>query len=50
MMLSYSFNLDDLAKKIDNAVEKTLKNGFFTKDIGGDLTTNQITDKILEYL
>lgn len=50
MMLSYSFNLDNLAKKIDNAVEKTLKNGFFTKDIGGDLTTNQITDKILEYL
>lgn len=50
IMLSYSFNLDDLAKKIDNAVEKTLKNGFFTKDIGGDLTTNQITDKILEYL
>lgn len=50
MMLSYSFNLDDLAKKIENAVEKTLKNGFFTKDIGGDLTTNQITDKILEYL
>ncbi|MFA5341648.1 MAG: 3-isopropylmalate dehydrogenase [Clostridia bacterium] len=50
MMLSYSFDLDVIAEKIDTAVEKTLKNRYLTKDIGGDLTTDQITEKILEYL
>ncbi|MDD4501574.1 MAG: 3-isopropylmalate dehydrogenase [Clostridia bacterium] len=50
MMLSYSFDLDVIAKKIDTAVEKTLRNRYLTKDIGGDLTTDQITEKILEYL
>ncbi len=48
MMLSYSFSLDDIAKKIDSAIEKTLINRYLTKDIGGDLTTDQITEKILE--
>ncbi|HOD93658.1 MAG TPA: 3-isopropylmalate dehydrogenase [Clostridia bacterium] len=50
MMLSYSFKLDDVAEKIDFAVEKTLNNRYLTKDIGGDLTTNEITERILNYL
>ena len=49
-MLSYSFKLDDVAEKIDFAVEKTLNNRYLTKDIGGDLTTNEITERILNYL
>jgi 3-isopropylmalate dehydrogenase len=33
MMLQYSFGLDSIAKKIDNAVRKTIANGYRTRDI-----------------
>ena len=33
MMLKYSFDMDDLADKIDKAVEKIIKNGYRTADI-----------------
>ena len=33
MMLKYSFYMDDLADKIDKAVEKVIKNGYRTADI-----------------
>ena len=33
MMLKYSFDMDDLADKIDKAVEKVIKNGYRTEDI-----------------
>jgi 3-isopropylmalate dehydrogenase len=33
MMLKYSFDMDDLADKIDKAVEKVIKNGYRTADI-----------------
>lgn len=50
MMLSYSFNLDKEAKDIENAVEKALDSGYCTADIGGSLTTKEMTDKILELI
>ena len=50
MMLSYSFNLDAEAKDIENAVEKVLEGGFMTADIGGKLTTGEMTEKILELI
>lgn len=50
MMLSYSFNLDGPALKIDQAVEQTLENKYLTKDLGGTLTTDEITNKILELI
>ena len=33
MMLKYSFDMDELADKIDKAVEKVIKNGYRTADI-----------------
>jgi 3-isopropylmalate dehydrogenase len=33
MMLRYSFDMDNLAEKIENAVEKVIKNGYRTADI-----------------
>ncbi len=50
MMLSYSFKLEKEAKDIENAVETVLNNGFLTADIGGKLTTDEITEKILEQI
>ncbi|PKM63204.1 MAG: 3-isopropylmalate dehydrogenase [Firmicutes bacterium HGW-Firmicutes-21] len=50
MMLSYSFKLEKEAKNIETAVETVLNKGFFTADIGGKLTTDQITEKILEQI
>ncbi len=40
----------DYAKKIENALFKALSNGYKTSDIGGNLTTIEFTDKIIEYL
>lgn len=48
MMLSYSFKLEKEAKEIENAVESVLNDGCLTSDIGGTLTTAEITEKILE--
>jgi len=35
-MLRYSFNRDDLAVQIENAVENVLEEGFVTSDIFAD--------------
>lgn len=48
MMLRYSFSLTEEADDIEKAVETVLENGFFTGDIGGTLTSAQMTEKILE--
>jgi 3-isopropylmalate dehydrogenase len=50
MMLRYSFSLAAEADCIENAVEQTLNNGYLTGDIGGNLTTGEITAKILELI
>ena len=50
MMLDYSFGLQAEAKCIENAVEKTLNDGFLTPDLGGTLGTDEITEKIIERL
>ena len=38
------------ADKIEKALFKTLSDGFKTKDLGGNLTTTEFTDKIIENL
>ncbi|MBR1424209.1 isocitrate/isopropylmalate dehydrogenase family protein [bacterium] len=38
------------AKKIESALFKTLSNGYKTSDLGGELTTSEFTNKIIEYL
>jgi len=50
MMLRYSFSLANEADCIENAVETALNNGCFTGDIGGKLTSNEMTNKILELI
>ena len=50
MMLKYSFNLEREAECIENAVEQVLNNGNKTYDIGGKLTSYEITQKILELI
>lgn len=48
MMLRYSFSLEDEAVCIEKAVEDTLNSGCLTVDIGGDMSTKDITKKILK--
>ena len=53
MMLRYSFNLQEEADKIENAVDAVLNAGWRTADIAGDsgatpLTCDRMTDKIIE--
>ncbi|MPM84970.1 3-isopropylmalate dehydrogenase [bioreactor metagenome] len=48
MMLRYSFDLKAEADCIEKAVEDTLNIGCLTMDIGGDMNTAQITEKILK--
>lgn len=47
MMLRYSFGLDDEAAAIENAIRVTLSAGCKTRDLGGDLTTHQMTKEII---
>ena len=48
-MLKY-LKLDDFAKNIERAILKTLTDGYKTADLGGNATTTEFTDKIIENL
>jgi 3-isopropylmalate dehydrogenase len=48
LMLRYSFKLESEACTVETAVEQTIAEGARTTDLGGKLTTRQMTDKILE--
>ena len=48
-MLKY-LKLDDFAKNIESAILKTLTDGYKTADLGGNATTTEFTDKIIENL
>ena len=48
MMLRDSFDLPREAAAIEEAVGKVLESGVRTRDLGGNATTIQMTDKILE--
>ncbi|MDR0200231.1 MAG: 3-isopropylmalate dehydrogenase [Streptococcaceae bacterium] len=50
MMLRESFDNEAGAAMIEAAVEKTLADGIFTKDLGGDATTQVMTKAILTRL
>ena len=54
MMLRYSFGLEEPARKIEEAIEKVLKEGYRTNDLEGPedmkLKTDQMNQKILENL
>ncbi len=48
MMLRHSFNLEVEAKSIEQAVDESITIGCRTTDIGGKLTTRQMTDEIIK--
>jgi 3-isopropylmalate dehydrogenase len=50
MMLRHSFKLEAEAESIEKAVEQTITDGARTVDLGGKLTTRQMTDEILKRL
>ena len=52
MMLRYSFNAEEAAKAIENAVDQTLADGFRTPDLWKEgftkVNTQEATEKIIE--
>ena len=50
MMLRYSFDLKAEASCIEKAVDTVLNEGCRTYDIGGKMTSNEITDKISDLI
>jgi 3-isopropylmalate dehydrogenase len=48
LMLRYSLKLEEEAAFIERAVDATITNGARTADLGGKLTTRQMTDEILK--
>lgn len=50
MMLKYSLQQPELARKVDQAVKATIDNGVRTKDIGGSAGTAEVGDAIAKEL
>jgi len=50
LMLRHSFKLESEAEAIEQAVYQTITDGARTADLGGKLTTRQMTDEILKNL
>jgi len=50
LMLRHSFKLEAEAESIEKAVEQTITDGARTTDLGGKLTTRQMTDEIIKHL
>jgi 3-isopropylmalate dehydrogenase len=50
LMLRYSLNLPDAAARIEAAVDKAISDGLRTVDLGGSLTSQQMTDEVLARL
>jgi 3-isopropylmalate dehydrogenase len=50
LMLRYSLKLEDEAETIERAVDQAITHGARTADIGGALTTRQMTDEIIQFL
>jgi len=48
LLLRYSLNLPDAASRIEAAVDKAISDGLRTVDLGGSLTSQQMTDEVLE--
>jgi 3-isopropylmalate dehydrogenase len=48
LLLRYSLKLEDEAQAIEAAVEQAITDGARTADVGGSLTTRQMTDEIVK--
>lgn len=50
MMLKYSFQQPELAKKVDEAVKIVIDKGIRTPDIGGKAKTSEVGDAVVKEL
>lgn len=50
MMFQYSMQPKDLARRIENAVEKCLQAGVLSADLDGSATTDKICEQVLSVL
>ncbi len=50
MLLRHSFKLDQEATAVEKAVENAIVAGARTRDLGGHLSTRQMTDRIIQYV
>jgi 3-isopropylmalate dehydrogenase len=50
LMLRYSLKLEDEALIVERAVDQAITDGARTADLGGKLTTRQMTDEIIKHL
>jgi 3-isopropylmalate dehydrogenase len=50
MMLRHGLDREDAAAKVESAVDRALGSGLRTRDLGGDATTADATDAVLEEL
>jgi 3-isopropylmalate dehydrogenase len=50
LLLRYSLRLEEEARAIESAVNQTITDGARTTDLGGALTTRQMTDEIINHL
>jgi 3-isopropylmalate dehydrogenase len=50
LLLRHSLKLEEEAKAIESAVHQTIMAGARTADLGGALTTRQMTDEIIKHL
>ena len=50
MMFEFSFHQPGVARAIEHAVDHTVNQGTLTPDVGGQATTNQVTEEILRHL
>jgi 3-isopropylmalate dehydrogenase len=50
MLLRYSLGLDDEASAVESGVNAAISNGYRTPDLGGTLSTNSMTEKIIDGL
>jgi 3-isopropylmalate dehydrogenase len=50
LMLRYSLKLENEARCVEEAVDQTITAGARTADLGGTLTTRQMTDEIIKHL
>ncbi len=50
MMFNYSFNRKDISEIIDRSVRAIINKGYVTQDLNGNLSTQEVTKKILDQI
>jgi 3-isopropylmalate dehydrogenase len=50
MLLRHGLGLDSEAAALESAVDSALRDGLRTRDLGGDATTEQATQAVLDHL